>query len=305
MRVYGLRFTVYGLRLQFPMKVIAVRLLLHILAWLPSPVRRGLARVLGGWLARSRHGRRDRVEAGLARAFPELDAGQRARLGKASSRALAETALECGPIWHRPPHWIQHRIVRVVGRELVERPLRDGRGVLVLGGHLGNWELSILYGGLTLPIAYLYKPPRDPELDRMLTRLRSRFDTAMIATGGAAMRRALRQLRAGRALGMLFDQLPRHGDSVDAPFFGHSVATMTLPHRLIRATGCAVVMGHCLRLDRGRGWKIMFDAVPGAEDPDARVACAAMNHALEAAIRRAPEQYLWSYPRFDELSRSE
>jgi len=284
------------------MKLVIARLLLHLLAWLPGPVRRGLARGLGGWLAGSRHARCDRIEQGLALAFPALDDARRQRLAAASVRALAATALECAPIWIRSQAWIQRRIVRVVRRELVERPLRAGRGVLVLGGHLGNWELSILYGNLTLPIAYLYKPPRDPALDRELTRLRSRFEGEMIPTGGPALRRALRQLRGGGALGLLFDQLPRGGDSVSAPFFGHPVASMTLPHRLIQATGCAVVMGHCLRLDDGRGWKIVFDEVPGANDPDPQVACAAMNAALETAIRRAPEQYLWSYPRFDALA---
>ena len=94
--------------------------------------------------------------------------------------------------------------------------------MLVLGGHLGQWELSILYGSLNFPIAYLYKAPRSSEFDRLLTERRSRFGAEMIPTGGAALRRALRHLRKRGALGMLFDQLPRAGDSCPAPFFGRA-----------------------------------------------------------------------------------
>ena len=113
------------------------------------------------------------------------------------------------------------------------------------------------------------------------------------------MRRAVRRLRHGKAVGMLFDQLPRAGDSVQAPFFGQSVATMTLPHRLIQATGCAVVMGHCLRV--GDAWKIRFDPVPDADNREPQVAAAAMNRVLEDVVRAAPEQYLWQYRRFESL----
>jgi len=275
------------------------RLVLGVSAWLPLPVQHVLALLV----ARLVHGfgwrKLEIVRGNLALAFPQYAPRSVDRLVRANTGEMVKTLLECGPAWHRDEAWIQRRIVAVRGRSHVERPLHSGRGVLVLGGHLGNWELSILYGSLTLPIDYLYKPPRSVEVDRLLSGYRSRFGTEMIATGGASMRRALRKLRDGRALGMLFDQLPRGGDWVEAPFFGRPVATMTLPHRLIRATGCAVVMGHCLRLPGG--WKIRFDPVPDADHPDPQIAAAAMNRVLEDVVRDAPEQYLWQYRRFEAL----
>jgi len=239
------------------------------------------------------------VRSNLALAFPGFTPEQTGRICRANTREMIRTLMECGPVWHRSQAWVQDHIVEVRGRRHVETPLQAGRGVLVLGGHLGNWEVSILYGSLTLPIAYLYKPPRSARVDRLLTGYRSRFDGEMIATGGASMRRAVRRLRQGQAVGMLFDQLPRGGDSVQAPFFGQTAATMTLPHRLIQATGCAVVMGHCLRA--AGGWKIRFDPVPDGDHPDPQVAAVAMNRVLEGVVRDAPEQYLWQYRRFEVL----
>ncbi|MEX2497756.1 MAG: lysophospholipid acyltransferase family protein [Wenzhouxiangellaceae bacterium] len=275
------------------------RLVLHASAWLPLRVQHLVAFLVAGLVRLSGWRKFDIVKSNIALAFPQATPGEIDRMARANIREMLKTLLECGPAWHRDKTWIQQRIVAVHGRHHVDEPLQSGRGVLVLGGHLGNWELSILYGSLTLPIAYLYKPPRSTAVDRLLSRYRSRFGAEMIATGGAAMRRAVRKLRGGQALGMLFDQLPRGGDSVQAPFFGRPVATMTLPHRLIRATGCAVVMGHCLRVPGG--WNIRFDPVPDADHPDPQVAIAAMNRVLDRVVRTAPEQYLWQYRRFQAL----
>lgn len=281
------------------MKILLGRLILRVSAWLPLRLHKRLAGLISAIVQLLGWRKLDIVRRNLAQAYPEASRDRIARICRANTREMARTLLECGPAWHRGKPWFQRHIVQVRGRHHVEEPLQAGRGVLVLGGHLGNWEVSILYGSLTLPIAYLYKPPRSGEVDRLLTRYRSRFGGEMIATGGAAMRRAVRKLRNGQAVGMLFDQLPRGGDSVQAPFFGRPVATMTLPHRLIRATGCAVVMGHCIRVPGG--WKIRFDPVPDADHPDPQVAAAAMNRMLERVVREAPEQYLWQYRRFEVL----
>lgn len=286
------------------MKILFGRWLLAILGRMSLPAIGAFASAVAA--ASRTFGRRrlQRAESNIARAFPALDARQRSRMVRENTRALVRTALECGPIWHRDAHWIRSRLSDAdAGRALLEDAQARGRGVLMLGGHLGNWELTILFGSLVLPVDFLYKPPKSEALDALLTARRGRFGARMVPTGGAAMRRVLGSLRAGGAVGLLFDQLPRGGDFVEAPFFGQPVATMTLPHRLIRRTGCSVVMGHCLRTADGRGWRARIESVPGADDPDPIRAATAMNRALENAVRAAPEQYLWHYRRFQRLAR--
>lgn len=281
------------------MKIFLARVVLRLLSVLPLTLLRALAvpaAMVIGVLPSRRHAT---LRANLALAFPNLDERELRRLARANRVEMLTTVVEAALLWHRSRAWIERRIVAVEGQAWLDRLLAEGRGLLVLGGHLGQWELAILHGHLTLPVAFVYKPPRSAVADRLLASYRSRFGGEMIPTGGPALRRALRQLRAGRALGMLFDQLPKGGESVQARFFGRDVATMTLPHRLIQATGCAVAMGHCLRVPGG--WKVRFDPVPDADHPDPRIAMAAMNRVLEAAVRAAPEQYLWQYRRFQAL----
>lgn len=283
------------------MKIAVGRVLLFALAWIPLRVQGGLAAVVAGLVRATGWRKLEVIDGNLRLAFPDLDDDRRRRLARDNVRAMVSTAMECGPLWHRSPRWIDRALADVSGIHHLQAAWERGQGVLLLGGHLGNWELSILYGSLTRQIDFLYKPPRSRRVDELLTRYRSRFGATMVPTAGPAMRQVLRRLRQGGIVGLLFDQLPRGGDHVAAPFFGHPVATMTLPHRLARATGCAVLMGHCLRRRDGPGWQVRFDPVPGADDPDPVRAAAAMNATLERVVRAAPEQYLWHYRRFDEV----
>lgn len=281
------------------MKLAAARLLLRLLAPLPLAFNRRLARVMAVIPV---GGRRSRVDANLALAFPDESLAQRRRLATGNRIEMMSTALECAPLWHRPREWIEAHFLEPDGLDAMTRALQAGKGVLLVGGHLGHWEATILYGTLNLPIAYLYKPPDDPELDSLLTANRSRFGGEFIRTGSSGMRRALVRLRSGQAVGLLFDQLPRGGDHVEAPFFGHPVPTMTLAWRLARRTGCEVVVGHCMRVP-GQGWRPVVRAVPGlADETDPVAAARQLNQALEDQIRTAPAQYLWRYRRFDRIT---
>jgi len=280
------------------MKIAAIRLLLGLLARLPLPLARWLGRALGTLPI---GGRRRRVASNLALAFPEATQRQRAGLERRNRQAMMTTLIETGLLWGRSRAWLTRHWAPDEQGAVVEEALASGRGLLLVGGHLGHWEASILYGTLELPITYLYKPPNDPRLDRALTERRSRFGGEFVATGSAGMRRALRRLRAGEAVGLLFDQLPRGGEFVAAPFFGRDVPTMTLAWRLAQRTGCEVVLGHVVRVEAG--WQPRFLPLPGlAEETDPVEAARRMNAALEAEIRAFPEQYLWRYRRFDPVS---
>lgn len=282
------------------MKLAALRVLLALTGRLPLTVIRGLGTLIA---IVPLGGRRARVRANLARAFPDRTDAERSTLARRNRRSMLKTALECGPLWHRSGEWLDRRWNAVEGRELLDAAIESGDGVLVVGGHLGHWEASILYGTRNLPITYLYKPPDKAALDDALTGYRSRFGGEFVATGTQTMRRALTRLRSGEAVGLLFDQLPKGGEFVDAPFFGQPVPTMTLAWRLARRTGCRVVMGHLLRVRTG--WQPRFvDLSDIAFCEDSETAATRLNAALEQEVRRFPEQYLWRYRRFESISRS-
>ena len=101
---------------------------------------------------------------------------------------------------------------------------------------------------------------------------------------------------------ILPDQQPksrRRGAGVFAPFFGVPALTMVLLGRLARKTGAAVVFSFAERLPGNAGYRAHWVEAPAAiADADPVRAAAALNQGVEQCVRICPEQYQWSYKRF-------
>ncbi|MEM7053085.1 MAG: lysophospholipid acyltransferase family protein [Pseudomonadota bacterium] len=284
------------------MKLFFARILLRLSAWLPLPLTRVLALVLGklvnSWPGRPFKRTRQRIFDHLQLAFPEKSKLELRDLRRRNLIEMLSTVLESGPLWYRSGEWLEQR-VQLNGWEQVEQAQNSGRGVLFVSGHIGNWEANALYLTLRLPIVFLYKAPRSKKVDELLIQRRARFGGHFVAAGSPALRQILRQLKTGGAAGLMFDQRPKAGDSVIAPFFGQPVETMTLVHELAKRTGCLVLMVACTRLPDSAGWKISIKPMDEAFDQlNSTQAASHLNAALEQWIRKVPAQYLWQYKRF-------
>jgi KDO2-lipid IV(A) lauroyltransferase len=110
----------------------------------------------------------------------------------------------------------------------------------------------------------------------------------------------LRALKRGETVGLLPDQVPPDGMGVWVPFFGQSAYTMTLAARLVQQTGAAVGLLWTERLPRGRGYVVHAQELPEPlpEGGGDEAAALVINRAMEAVIRRCPQQYLWGYHRY-------
>ncbi|MGY6630956.1 MAG: lysophospholipid acyltransferase family protein [Wenzhouxiangella sp.] len=281
------------------MKIALAEFLIRCLALVPLGWLQRCARPLGA-LANRLADRKNRIiDRHLALACPGRSASQREQLRRAHWQQMACLALETGAVWHWPGDKIRQHVPSVTGWAHVEQAQADGRGFLMVGAHLGNWEILSLYASLRQPMAYLYKAPRDPAIDARITASRQRFGGELIASGSPAMRELLRRLRQGRGVGLLADQQPKQGEGRFVPLFGVPALTMTLVYRLAQRTGCAVLLTSSHRLPAGQGWAVAVepasDAFRGADE----AAALESYHAwLERQIRAHPEQYLWSYKRF-------
>ncbi|TVQ33454.1 MAG: lipid A biosynthesis acyltransferase [Wenzhouxiangella sp.] len=281
------------------MKLFLARSLIRMLSWLPLRLCHALALPLGWLLDRLPLRKQAVIDTHLALAFPELDALARRRLRRAHWVEMARLALEMGAVWHWSERRLLRHIVAVEGWEHVAEASARGQGFLLVGAHLGNWEILSLYVSLRLPMTCLYKAPANARVDALLTDSRQRFGGRLVASGSPAMRELLKALRAGGGIGLLADQQPKQGEGVFAPLFGVPALTMTLVNRLARRTGCAVLLASTRRLSGGRGWTIRFEpAGDRIADEDPATANSILHRWLEARIREAPAQYLWSYKRF-------
>jgi len=215
------------------------------------------------------------------------------RLRKAAAGEAGKAAVELLAIWLSSPRRVMAWMREVRNLYLVESARRSGKGVLLLTPHLGCFEIAGFFFAQCFPIAILYRPPRARWLEPLMIAGRGRGRAELAPTDLKGVRRLLKSLKSGNAVGLLPDQAPRFGEGVWAPFFGRPAFTMTLCGRLQRSTGCATFMVFAERLPRGEGFRLHIDPLDGQFASEAD-----LNAAVEAAIRRRPEQYLWGYDRY-------
>lgn len=253
-------------------------------------------RALGrlGWALAHRDRRRTLEH--LAIAFPDSPAAARARLGRASFLHFGCMLTEA--LWmagHGPDEVL--RRVRFEGWREIERARAAGRPILIVTGHCGNWELlAAALNVRGLGMAVVARELDDPGLQARLLGLRERFGTRTILRGtpGAA-RQLLKTLRAGGALGMLIDQDTRV-EGVWVDFFGRPAYTPVGAADMAIRLGATVLPTFIER--RPDGSHLAHVEPPLAVPPDPLAATAAMTAAIEAQIRRVPEQWVWLHRRW-------
>jgi KDO2-lipid IV(A) lauroyltransferase len=271
-------------------------MLLRVLRWLsvlPLGVLQALGAALGLAVYAASPTYRQRLRANLRQAGYDP-----ARLARKAAAHAGRLIGELPAVWFRQgPKAPVHR-VRVVGKEHVDAARAQGQGVLYLTPHLGCFDVSAQTAALWGPITVMYRPPRKVVLQPVAHAARQRHNLATAPANLAGVRQLLRALRAGEAVGLLPDQAPSSGEGVWADFFGRPAYTMTLPARLVQLGNARIILASALRLPRGRGYTLLLEPFPQALDPDPQRAATQINHAIEALIRRCPEQYLWGYNRY-------
>ncbi|MEE4297558.1 MAG: hypothetical protein V2J20_13180, partial [Wenzhouxiangella sp.] len=207
------------------------------LAWFPLRVLHSAAVPVAWLLGRLPLGKHAIVDRNLSACFPELSTHSRRQLESAQRVELVRLAAEFGALSRWSERKLNAHIHVITGWEHVEAAVQEGTGVLMVTGHLGNWEILNLYLSRRLETVTLYRPPDQPWLDEFISKIRCRFGGRVVASSSRSMRHLLGQLRKGGAVAIAADIQPKHGDGVFAPFLGVPALTMTLVHRLAHRTG--------------------------------------------------------------------
>jgi len=189
------------------------------------------------------------------------------------------------------------------GTACVDAAYAQGRGVIFLTPHMGCFEatgqgLAQRYGPSHGAIVALYRPARHPLMAEVMQGARERPGLEMAPTTLAGVRQMIKALRAGRAVGLLPDQVPPEGMGQWAPFFGQPAYTMTLGARLALQTGATVLLAWGERLSWGRGFRLHFRELLEPLSPKLEPAVVQINQEMERVIRECPQQYLWGYGRY-------
>lgn len=218
------------------------------------------------------------------------------RVLRENIRETGKQAVEFIPLWFRSQAAAAALVRRCSGEDAVHEALARRRGVILLTPHLGCFEISAIYAAQYTAITVLYRQPHVRYLDRLILAGRARGQEKLAPANLKGVRALFRAVKAGEAVGILPDQVPGEGEGVWVDFFGRPAYTMTLIGRLVEATGAAVFMATARRLPRAVGFEI--EVVPVEGGLRGAEGARRLNAAIEAAVRKHPEQYLWAYNRY-------
>jgi KDO2-lipid IV(A) lauroyltransferase len=202
------------------------------------------------------------------------------------------------------PRPVAKRRIEIVEKERLDTVLKQGKGIIIAGLHLGNFPL--LAAKLALegyPIKVIIKKPRNKYLAGLYTRMTDAVEVGFIDGGQRkeAAQQSLRQLRSGGIVYIIIDQNPPYPD-IMVDFFGYAVPSFKGPVVLAMRTGAAILPAFIVYTN---GWrqKIFIEqpfALENTGDQERDVAhnLARLMKLTEKYIEQYPEQWWWWHRRW-------
>jgi len=244
---------------------------------------------------------RRKTLANLELAFGgEKSAAERRRIARAVFVNLGRNTAELG-MYPRLDDTRFQEIVTMTGREIVDRELGKGKGIIIITGHIGNWELIPVYfrtlgytGGVVARRIYYEK------YDRLLAKLR-RSKGFRIFYRDESPKQILRTLRNNEVVGILADQDVRKLDGVFVDFLGRPAYTPTAPVLLSMKSGAPLIPARVVR--EGRTHRILVDTpillrTTGDAREDLVYNTQQWSRCIERYVREHPEQWVWMHRRW-------
>lgn len=187
------------------------------------------------------------------------------------------------------------------GRSLIDQLLAQGKGVILLSGHFGNWEIgSVMLRAYDYPLTVIAMQEASEEVNRMRLDFRERLgvDTLEVRQSMDTALQIRRRLAENRIIAMLAD---RHvdRDRVAVTFFGRRAFFLKTPALLGYFTGAPLLPCAILREDEGTYSVIpgqpIFVSREGPRDEALAKATQAFATQLEAWIRQYPHCWYQFY----------
>lgn len=237
----------------------------------------------------------------LERAFgDEMTHAERVRTGRRSYVNFTKSMVELASLRRLSPEKLRS-LVQIHGRENMDAAFAEGKGVIVVTGHFGSWELLGASGvAQGIPVDFIVGEQTNSLVDDYINGLRKSVGIEVIPKG-IAVRGVFSSLKRNRAIAILSDQDARKA-GIFVDFFGIPSSTYPGAAQFVWKTGCPMV---CCRITRRAdethdAWfepAIYADTAAEGESEIHRLT-AAFTKQLENAIRENPDHYFWAHRRW-------
>jgi len=198
--------------------------------------------------------------------------------------------------------------VKIEGLEEALRLLDKKKGVLLLIGHFGNWELMGLVAKVIgNPVIVIAKPMKKNRwVDQFITKVRNASGLEVISSVKAS-RKVMKALSQNRLVGILIDQRAKRSEGIWADFFGRKAPTTPSLAVLAMKTGAPVLPVFMVRNGFRKHCLLIKEPLElihtGDIKKDVEANTQLFNHTLESMIRQYPDQWFWVHRRWERKQR--
>ncbi|MCK4851822.1 MAG: lysophospholipid acyltransferase family protein [Candidatus Omnitrophica bacterium] len=278
-----------------------LKALIFLVGLIPRKAGLMLASFLGKAAFMLLRGYRDTTISNLDEALGR-DPRRNTLIAEGVFRNLAKNGAEWIKLASSGREEVEAMVTEASGFEHLDRALAEGKGVILLVSHFGNWELLSIYlnlkgykGTAVARRIYFHK------YDRFIMRLRNRFG-AQVLYRDESPRKLLKLLKSGGILGILADQDVDSVEGVFVNFFGKSAYTPAAPVRFGMVTGASLVPAFMIRKPDDTHKLVLEKPLVLLRGPDREEALKLYTRAwtdvLEKYVRQYPEQWVWMHQRW-------
>jgi KDO2-lipid IV(A) lauroyltransferase len=244
--------------------------------------------------------RRKVVRNNLENSFPEKSIRDIIKIEKLFYHHLCDLFIETFKLIHISNKQLMKRM-HMTNPELLERLFNEGRDVVMVLGHYGNWEwLAVLPIYTKLQTVSIYKPLHNRHFDRFMNKMRSR-NTMMLTPMSSIIREvvSLRQKNIRSLFAFITDQTPPKGEiKFWTKFLNQETPVYLGAEKIASKYNMAVLFFNIQNVSRGYynfTAELLFENSAGL--PDHLITEAHVKR-LEEIIRERPEQWIWSHRRW-------
>ncbi|MEP2533132.1 lysophospholipid acyltransferase family protein [Shimia sp.] len=238
-------------------------------------------------------GTRRRIRKNLSIALPDLTLDEVKRIVSGVPYNMGRTLME-----FYSPHEFSERVQRLeldgVGMPAITKAQEEGRGVMLITGHIGNYEaVNAAFIGRGYQIGGLYKKMSNPYFNKHYVAAMAAIGEPLFERGRRGMAAMVKHLRSGGMVGLILDQ--RMNDAPILEFMGKPARTALSAAEMALKYNALIVPCYAIRQADGS-----FDIIVETPiEPDtAENMTQQLNNSLEVQVRAHPEQWMWTHNRW-------
>ncbi len=243
--------------------------------------------------------RRKVVQSNLKRCFPHKEKAELKKIEKAFYKNLSDIMIESVKGLYMTKKQLSNRF-KVINKDVLQKYYDNGKSVISLSGHYGNWEWGILAVDFQVPhqAASIYKPMKNKDMEKFSYRKRSRFGMKLVSMKDSKTYFTSKKDKPVSFI-LAADQHPTDkSKAILVDFFNIKTPCLHGPEAYGRNTGMPLVYFNINRVKRGHYIMEIIDLFENPEQTEFGEITQKYMSTLEKIIRKKPEDWLWSHKRW-------